>query len=327
MSASSALSLTSSASDSPYDQLSYLLAHPNLSESRKHRPTSELVAENHKRLRRGVLADGIPEGEVAGAGGRPSLRPTTWKIFLRIPEISSAVYLSYVAKGKSSVHEKITNDAFRTLATDQDFKDKVSEEALVRLLDAFAWSHLDTFTYVQGMNVLAAPFLYTLPSEIEAFYCFSAFIEECCPLYVSPTLKGVHDGLALLDKCLNALDPELYEYLRKKNLSAELYAFPSVLTLCACTPPLDEVIQLWDFLLAYGVHLNILCVIAQLLQMREEVMESISPMKILRQFPPLKSRTVIAMTVLLVRDLPEDLYAELVRHPRGEEEGEVLRMG
>lgn len=66
MSASSALSLTSSASDSPYDQLSYLLAHPNLSESRKHRPLSELVAENHKRLRRGVLADGIPEGGVAG---------------------------------------------------------------------------------------------------------------------------------------------------------------------------------------------------------------------------------------------------------------------
>lgn len=48
-----------------------------------------------------------------------------------------------------------------------------------------------------GMNVLAAPFLYTMPSEIEAFYCFSAFIEECCPLYVSPTLKGVHDGLAV----------------------------------------------------------------------------------------------------------------------------------
>lgn len=51
------------------------------------------------------------------------------------------------------------------------------------------------FTYVQGMNVLAAPFLYTLPSELEAFYCFSMFIETCCPLYVQPTLEGVHRGL------------------------------------------------------------------------------------------------------------------------------------
>lgn len=46
----------------------------------------------------------------------------------------------------------------------------------------------------------------------------------------------------------------------------------AVLTLCACTPPLDQVLKLWDFLLAYGVHLNVLCVIAQLLLMRDEVM-------------------------------------------------------
>lgn len=45
------------------------------------------------------------------------------------------------------------------------------------------------------MNVLAAPFLYTMPSEVEAFYCFAKFIEECCPLYVQPTLEGVHRGL------------------------------------------------------------------------------------------------------------------------------------
>jgi hypothetical protein len=53
------------------------------------------------------------------------------------------------------------------------------------------------FTYVQGMNVLAAPFLYTMPSELEAFFCFSKFIEESCPLYVQPTLEGVHRGLTV----------------------------------------------------------------------------------------------------------------------------------
>lgn len=90
---------------------------------------------------------------------------------------------------------------------------------LVRLLDAFVWRNygpwqhpatppilrlvlLDRqetqqlgFTYVQGMNVLAAPFLYTMPSELEAFFCFAKFIEESCPLYVQPTLEGVHRGL------------------------------------------------------------------------------------------------------------------------------------
>lgn len=163
------------------------------------------------------------------------------------------------------------------------------------------------FTYVQGMNVLAAPFLYTMPSELEAFFCFAKFIEDSCPLYVQPTLEGVHRGLKvrrplqlhtvthcleqLLDRCLKIVDPELYSYLRSKNLSAELYAFPckypyflhtrglivhisAVMTLCACTPPLDQVLLLWDFLLAFGVHLNVLCVIAQLLLVRDKVMSS-----------------------------------------------------
>ena len=106
----------------------------------------------------------------------------------------------------------------RTLATDRGFKERVSEDMLVRLLDAFVWRnhgqsplalYISTsdyrpdrqendqlgFTYVQGMNVLAAPFLYTMPSELEAFYCFAKFIEESCPLYVQPTLEGVHCGL------------------------------------------------------------------------------------------------------------------------------------
>ena len=46
------------------------------------------------------------------------------------------------------------------------------------------------------------------------------------------------------------------------------------MTLCACTAPLDQVLQLWDFLLAFGVHLNNLCVIAQLLLIRDDLMTS-----------------------------------------------------
>ena len=56
-----------------------------------------------------------------------------------------------------------------------------------------------SFTYVQGMNVLAAPFLYTFPSELEAFFCFSRFIESSCPLYVQQTLEGVHRGLKVCE--------------------------------------------------------------------------------------------------------------------------------
>ncbi|KAF9559884.1 bub2 protein [Agrocybe pediades] len=283
----------------------------------KSRATGE-VDDGVKKLRRMILVEGIPSSV------DPTLRPRIWKILLRVNELPTDTYLYYVSRGPCEVREKIRNDTFRTLATDKGFKERVREDMLVRLLDAFVWRSHDRqeteteqfdFTYVQGMNVLAAPFLYTMSSEMEAFFCFAKFIEESCPLYVQPTLEGVHRGLKLLDKCLQFVDPELFGHLRSKNLSAEIYAFPSVLTLCACTPPLDQVLQLWDFLLAFGVHLNVLCVIAQLLLMRDEVMASSSPMRLLRTFPPLEALPVIGIAVTLVRDLPPELYEELVKHP------------
>ncbi|KAF5388869.1 hypothetical protein D9757_005687 [Collybiopsis confluens] len=263
---------------------------------------------NIRKLRRMILVEGIPSNE------DPTLRPRIWKILLRVADLSADSYLHYVSKGPCEVREKIRNDTFRQNSGNRP-----------RLQRACSRGYADPFTrrlclakpwqVTPGMNVLAAPFLYTMPSELEAFFCFSKFIEESCPLYVVPTLEGVHRGLKLLDKCLKIVDPELFSHLRSKNLSAEIYAFPSILTLCACTPPLDQVLQLWDFLLAFGVHLNVLCVIAQLLLMRDELMSSLSPMRLLRTFPPLEAMPVIGIAVTLVRDLPPELYDELVKHP------------
>jgi cell cycle arrest protein BUB2 len=129
-------------------------------------------------------------------------------------------------------------------------------------------------TYVQGMNVLAAPFLYAARSEAEAFIAFHRFITHECPGYVRGAMDGVHKGLALVDKVLAIVDPKLSLYLIGKGMNAELYAFPSVLTLCACTPPLPEVLRLWDFLFAYGAHLNILCIVAQLVILRNSILSS-----------------------------------------------------
>ncbi len=129
-------------------------------------------------------------------------------------------------------------------------------------------------TYVQGMNVLAAPFLYAARSEAEAFVAFHQFITIECPGYVRGAMDGVHKGLTLVDKVLAIVDPKLSLYLIGKGMTAELYAFPSVLTLCACTPPLPEVLRLWDFLFAYGAHLNILCIVAQLVILRDPIMEA-----------------------------------------------------
>lgn len=133
--------------------------------------------------------------------------------------------------------------------------------------------------YVQGMNVMAAPFLYASRSEVEAFAAFDRYISHECPGYVRGSMEGVHKGLALVDQILNIVDPKLAAHLLSKGMKAEIYAFPSVLTLCACTPPLPEVLRLWDFLFAYGPHLNLLCIVAQLVLIRDQLLNSSRPVK------------------------------------------------
>jgi cell cycle arrest protein BUB2 len=190
--------------------------------------------------------------------------------------------------------------------------------------------------YVQGMNVLAAPFLYAARSEAEAFVAFYRFITTECPGYVRGAMDGVHKGLALVDKVLSIVDPKLSFYLIGKGMHAELYAFPSVLTLCACTPPLPEVLRLWDFLFAYGAHLNILCIVAQLVILRNSILSSPryviiisqsrhhtgqltlfrSPTKILRSFPPLQAEMIKEVTLTLIKKVPDDVYADIVAHAK-----------
>lgn len=146
--------------------------------------------------------------------------------------------------------------------------------ALTLTTDTSETGALEPGTYVQGMNVLAAPFLYAARSEAEAFVAFHSLLTRECPGYIRGAMDGVHRGLALVDKVLAIVDPKLSMYLTAKGLSAEIYAFPSVLTLCACTPPLPEVLRLWDFLFAYGPHLNIVCIVAQLTIMRTQILQS-----------------------------------------------------
>ena len=167
--------------------------------------------------------------------------------------------------------------------------------------------------YVQGMNVMAAPFLYAARSEAEAFAAFDRCITQECPGYVRGSMEGVHKGLALIDQILAIVDPKLASHMISKGMKAEIYAFPSVLTLCACTPPLPEVLQLWDFLFAYGPHLNLLCIVSQLVLVRDSLLNSPSPKP---DFKPLQARKVIDYTVNFVRKIPDDLYEQMLLHAK-----------
>jgi cell cycle arrest protein BUB2 len=188
--------------------------------------------------------------------------------------------------------------------------------------------------YVQGMNVLCGPFLYASRSEVEAFTGFEKLITQECPGYVRGSMEGVHKGLALVDRVLEVVDPKLYGHLMAHHMEAKIYAFASVLTMCACTPPLPEVLQLWDFLFAYGPHLNILCIVAQLVLIRTDILTSArqawlllfmlqyvmltarSPNQLLRNLPSLNAQKIIGVAMSFAGKIPEDMYAEIIDHAK-----------
>ncbi|KAJ6000398.1 hypothetical protein N7481_000807 [Penicillium waksmanii] len=284
----------------------------------------------------------------ADGDGMSPYRIYLWLVLLNIPPVPTDDYLTLAAL--LPTRRSATTPSEHSPQTPL-FKRRVTEASLIRLLNAVAWKlhdskpksrsrptssrrremellvntppsiaeepgSSDSAIYVQGMNVLCAPFLYAARSEVEAFALFHYFVTQECPGYIRGALDGVHKGLRLVDRCLEIVEPKLAAYLASKSLTAELYAFASVLTLSACTPPLPEVLHLWDFLFAYGPHLNILCIVAQLVRIRDTIFQSDSPGRVLRSFPPLEAKGIIAMAVSFIPKIPADLYEEMINHAK-----------
>ena len=251
-------------------------------------------------------------------------RSYVWCILSRVPPFPTDLYIDMIYNIPNELtqelYQKIKNDTFRTLMNDKGFHDKVGEDSLVRILSALAVTRSSgdgrkQIGYVQGLNVLLAPIAYSCHrSEPQAFALLHNLITAHIPLYITPNLDGVHTGLTLVDLALKIIDPVLSEYLDSKFLKAEIYAFPSVLTLCACTPPLESVLKLWDFLFAYGTHMNILFIVAQLVSHRSALLRSLQPMQLLRNFPPLQENEIIKLSLSFIPELPKKLYELIVRH-------------
>lgn len=310
-----------------------------------------LLSSSLAQLRHSILCEGLPE--------TCPYRAYVWCILLYTSPIESEWYSGIVSRGEINadtvgpdskfvnIGDKIKNDVFRTFQNNKKFWSKTSEAEFIRVLNAFAWcviendeinervlqldknsecnNTINMSPYVQGMNVLAGPFLYVCRSEPQSFALIYNLLMKQMPRYVTPTLSGAMDGVRLVEIVLQMVDPKLSEYLKNSMSSAKIYALPSVLTLCACTPTLHEVIKLWDFIFSFGVHLNIMLVVAQLLLIRSDLLASKNPMSLLRQFPQLESSKIIKLSLSITKNLPDDLYDLIVRHTYDEKVASLIK--
>ncbi|CAM9185191.1 unnamed protein product [Choristocarpus tenellus] len=318
------------------------------------------LADRVKTLKRMVISKGLPAGDhdfgrqgAQSLNSEFSLRGLVWKVLLGSVHMDVMLYLHLVGQGASWADAKIRDDTFRTFRGDQEFRRRVPEDKLSRVNNAFVRLNFPEEAdrdekergaegpgvkeiksgpagakggqrsggYVQGMTVLCAPLLFVMP-EVDAFYCFDSLLTRHMPRYVAANLDGVHGGCALVDRVLAAVDPVLFNYLESKFLTAAIYAFPLILSLHACIPPLEEVVKLWDVMFAFGVHLEVLVCVAQCVMLRDKLLQEPNPYQHLnaRYLPPLDAELLVAAAFSLIPHIPAALMDEITRHPFTEEE-------
>ena len=249
-------------------------------------------------------------------------------------------YIKLVKKGASHLDGKIRDDTFRTFKNDPLFWSVVQESSMARVLNAFTWYHDNeimsqkasstpgesassgadsTVGYVQGLNVILAPFLFVMP-ELDAFTAFAVLVCRHCPRYaLSVNLVGSHHACSLVDRLLNHIDPELYKHITSKILRTEIFAFPYMTTLMACMQPLSEVIKLWDAILAFGCHFCVLLFTAHVVLLRTRLLVEDSAYKLQRELTPsqnlLNADKLIKAAIAMIPYVPSDFYEELICHP------------
>ncbi|KAI8575984.1 hypothetical protein K450DRAFT_275097 [Umbelopsis ramanniana AG] len=274
-------------------------------------------------------------------GSSQKYRQKVWKLLLEVYYVSANCYKDLLENGVSEYHKDIIHDSTISFFDDGTDSYKGTLKQMQRVLNSFIWLHAEKttltstatvfisklllrhqpahwrFAYVNTMSFLVVPFIMILP-ELDAFFTFTTFVRHCCPLYAQPNLLGAHCGVKLLDVCLKIIDPELSGYLRGKGLTADIFAFKEISTLSASVQPFSEVLHLWDVMIAFGVHLNILFNLAQLVKRRTKILSSTSPIHLIRSPPPLDALSTINLAFQLIDILPNKTYLQLVRHPYDE---------
>jgi len=242
------------------------------------------------------------------------LRPQIWKILLGVETVDSAVYNHYIDKGPSSVGEHIKGyvDSFYSDWYDySEFYSAVPKRTVVQLINALVWWWEETECKNEFGEVFghALVFLYTMPSEADAFHCLQRFVERC-PSYIQWGKTGDDtSGKELLGKCLKHFDSSLHA-LPTLHL---YYANVSIETFSAHIQEPGQVVKLWDLFLSHGLHLNVLSILSEMLLNRDVLMGGTCLDKVLRSHT-FTAEPVIHHALELEQQLPQCLLNELKGH-------------
>lgn len=144
---------------------------------------------------------------------------------------------------------------------------------LRRILLTYSIYNFD-LSYCQGMSDLAAPLLYVMRDEAEAFWAFSALMDRCEQNF-NTDCTGMHRQLGVLGAMVAALDPELHAFLAARDATNYFFTYRWMLIYMKREFAFDEVLRLWEAVWAAPQpHFHMWVVLAVLQHHRKPLMEA-----------------------------------------------------
>lgn len=220
---------------------------------------------------------------------------------------SDSVWNKYFADNE--VKDQIARDVDRThpdirFFNNQDGSSAVHKQFMQRTLFVFAKLN-PGLAYVQGMNELHAPLLWTFRTdpdesesahaEADAFFCFmeimSEFRDHFCK-QLDNSSSGIRATMSRLLGYLQNRDYELWDHLTNRmQIDPQYFAFRWITLMCGQEFDFPDLIRLWDTFLSdpQGRLDSLLrfCV-AMLVYARDDLLagDFASNLKLLQQYPP-----------------------------------------
>ncbi|XP_005991037.1 TBC1 domain family member 17 [Latimeria chalumnae] len=129
--------------------------------------------------------------------------------------------------------------------------------------------------YVQGMSDLLSPILYVTQNEVDAFWCFTGFMEMLHHNF-EESQEGMKRQLAQLNLLLRLLDPPLCDFLDAKDSGSLCFCFRWLLIWFKREFSFQDILRLWEVqwtgLPCPNFHLLVCCAILD--SEREALMNS-----------------------------------------------------
>lgn len=147
-------------------------------------------------------------------------------------------------------------------------------KALRRILLTYCMYNFD-LGYCQGMSDLAAPILYIVRDEADAFWCFAALMERLQGNFHTDC-NGMHAQLQALEELVRLVDPQLHAFFARKDCLNFFFCYRWLLIHFKREFAFDEVLRLWEAIWSrhLGPHMHIYLAAAVLCIHRRAIMES-----------------------------------------------------